>query len=96
MPIPANLLSQLAKRMMSLVRLMLPMLTSSADCRYRWTSALLHLLQQPLSESDAEVVAAAVRSVSSMSPFIWHVQEDPSKYSMLAVATAAALHSGNR
>ena len=91
-----HLLNQMAKRMSNMIHLMLPMLTSSADCCYRWTSALLQLLQQPLPESDAEVVAAAVRSVSSMSPFIWHVQEDSSKYSMLAVATAAALHSGNR
>ena len=75
---------------------MLAMLTFSAGCGFRWTDALLLLLQQPLLESDTEVVAATVHSVSSMRPFIRHVQEDLSKYSMLAVATAAALHSGNR
>lgn len=62
----------------------------------RWTGALLQLLQQTASESDAGVIAATVHAVSSMVPFIDAVENDSSKYSMLAQATAAALQAGNR
>jgi len=57
---------------------------------------LLQLLQQPASESDAEIIAATVHAVSSMAPFIAAVENDSSNYSMLAHAAAAALQAGNR
>ncbi|KAL0028131.1 hypothetical protein WJX77_009068 [Trebouxia sp. C0004] len=62
----------------------------------RWTSALLQLLQQSASESDAEVIAATVHAVSSMAPFINAVENNSSNYSMLAQAAAAALQAGHR
>ncbi|DBA88872.1 TPA: hypothetical protein ACH3X2_000117 [Trebouxia sp. C0005] len=62
----------------------------------RWTSALLQLLQQAVSESNAEVIAATVQAVSSMAPFIDAVENNFSNYSMLAQAAAAALQDGNR
>ena len=66
------------------------------ECICRWASALLQLLQQALSGSDTEVVTAAVHAVSSMEPFIQHVQTDSAKYTMLETATATALQAGNR
>lgn len=70
--------------------------TSFQECICRWANALLQLLQQALSGSDTEVVTAAVHAVSSMEPFIQHVQTDAAKYTMLETATATALQAGNR
>lgn len=57
---------------------------------------MLQLLQQPVSESDAEIIAATVHAVSSMAPFIAAVENDSGNFRMLAQAAAAALQAGNR
>ena len=58
--------------------------------------ALLALVQQPHPAESLQVAAAAVHAVSSMAPFVQHIQTDRQKYVMLATAAGTALQAGIR